>query len=103
VPTIYAVLAGLPDEVRPDTSSVRFAICGAAPMAAELIGRFDEHYQLPIVEGYGLSECTCAAAIDPVDGQRKPGTVGLPLGYNEVALTAAARSSCAGRTRCAAT
>jgi long-chain acyl-CoA synthetase len=31
VPTIYTMLAALPDEVAPDTSSVRFGICGAAP------------------------------------------------------------------------
>ena len=86
VPTIYAMLAGLPDDVGPDTSSVRFAICGAAPMPAELIGRFEDRYGLPIVEGYGLSECTCAATINPLHGARKPGTVGLPLPGNEVAL-----------------
>ena len=86
VPTIYAMLAGLPDDVDPDTSSVRFAICGAAPMPAELIGRFEDRYGLPIVEGYGLSECTCAATINPVHGARKPGTVGLPLPGNDVAL-----------------
>ncbi len=37
VPAIYAMLSALPDDVDPDTSSVRFAICGAAPMPAELI------------------------------------------------------------------
>ncbi len=31
VPTIYSMLAGLPDDVAPDTSSLRFAICGAGP------------------------------------------------------------------------
>jgi acyl-CoA synthetase (AMP-forming)/AMP-acid ligase II len=86
VPTIYAMLAGLPDDVRPDTTSVRFAICGAAPMPAELIARFEHRYGLPIVEGYGLSECTCAATINPLHGARKPGTVGLPLLGNDVAL-----------------
>ena len=34
VPTIYAMLTGLPAEVRPDTSSLRCAVCGAAPMPA---------------------------------------------------------------------
>src|SRR5262249_61045743 len=61
VPTIYALLAGRPDDVGPDTSSLRFAICGAAPMPAELIGRFEDRFGVPIVEGYGLSECTSAA------------------------------------------
>ena len=37
VPTIYTMLCGLPAEVKPDTSSVRFAICGAAPASVELL------------------------------------------------------------------
>ena len=86
VPAIYAMLSALPDDVDPDISSVRFAICGAAPMPAELIARFEQRYGTTIVEGYGLSECTCVATINPVDGPRKAGTVGLPLPGQEVAL-----------------
>jgi acyl-CoA synthetase (AMP-forming)/AMP-acid ligase II len=86
VPAIYAVLSALPDDVDPDTSSVRFAACGAAPMPTELIARFEQRYGTTIVEGYGLSECTCAATINPIDGLHKPGTVGLPLPGQDVAL-----------------
>ena len=86
VPAIYALLSALPDEVRPDTSSLRFAVCGAAPMPAELIERVEQRFGLTIVEGYGLSETTCASAINPLTGQRKPGTVGLPLPGQQVAI-----------------
>ncbi|MFD6389099.1 class I adenylate-forming enzyme family protein [Nocardia sp. NPDC060259] len=79
VPAIYAMLVAKPDGERPDTSSLRLAICGAAPMPAELIARFEQRYGVPIVEGYGLSEGTCASTLNPVAGQRKPGTVGVPL------------------------
>ena len=79
VPAIYALLSSLPDEVRPDVSSLRFAVCGAAPMPAEAIARFEDRFGVTIVEGYGLSETTTASAINPLDGVRKPGTVGLPL------------------------
>lgn len=89
VPAIYAMLTALPDDLVPDTSSIDFAICGAAPMPAELIHRFEARYGIPIVEGYGLSECTCAATINPVDGPRKPGTVGRPLPGVDVALAGA--------------
>jgi acyl-CoA synthetase (AMP-forming)/AMP-acid ligase II len=41
VPAIYAMLSTLPDDVTPDTSSLRIAVCGAAPMPAELIERFE--------------------------------------------------------------
>jgi long-chain acyl-CoA synthetase len=79
VPTMYTMLAGLPAEVRPDTSSVRFAVCGAAPASVELLTKFEARYGIPLIEGYGLSEGTCASTINPLDGDRKPGTVGLPL------------------------
>ncbi|NEW39835.1 long-chain fatty acid--CoA ligase [Nocardia cyriacigeorgica] len=79
VPTIYTMLADLPAELRPVTSSVRFAICGAAPASVELLEKFESRYGIPVVEGYGLSEGTCASTVNPLKGQRKPGTVGLPL------------------------
>ncbi|MFF3457003.1 class I adenylate-forming enzyme family protein [Streptomyces sp. NPDC002730] len=86
VPAIYAMLMELPESERPDTSSVRFAACGAAPMPAELIERFEGRYRIPIVEGYGLSEGTCASTSNPLDGLRKPGTVGLAMPGQEVAV-----------------
>src|SRR5207245_706492 len=86
VPTIYAMLSALPDDVVPDTSSLRVAICGAAPMPAELIGRFETRFGVPIVEGYGLSEGSCASTVNPIDGRRKPGTVGLPMPGQQIAI-----------------
>ncbi|MBF5002083.1 AMP-binding protein [Nocardia sp. BSTN01] len=79
VPTIYTMLADLPPDISPDTSAVRFAVCGAAPASAELLLKFENRYGIPIVEGYGLSEGTCASVVNPLRGRRKPGTVGLPL------------------------
>lgn len=79
VPAIYAMLTALPAEVQPDTSSLRLVICGAAPMPAELIGKFEDRYGVPLVEGYGLSETTTASSINPVAGPRRAGTVGTVL------------------------
>jgi acyl-CoA synthetase (AMP-forming)/AMP-acid ligase II len=86
VPTIYAMLVSLPADVRPDTSGLRFAVCGAAPMPRELIGEFEGRYGVPVVEGYGLSECTVCCTANPVHGVRKPGTVGVPLPGVDVAV-----------------
>ncbi|WP_433731258.1 class I adenylate-forming enzyme family protein [Nocardia sp. CA-129566] len=86
VPAIYAMLSALPYEIRPDTSSVRFALCGAAPMPVELLARFEQRYGVPIYEGYGLSEGTCASTGHPLDGVRKPGTVGIALPGQEIAI-----------------
>jgi acyl-CoA synthetase (AMP-forming)/AMP-acid ligase II len=86
VPAIYAMLSALPEAAEADTSSLRLVVCGAAPMPAELIQRVEERFGVVLVEGYGLSEGTCASTINPVDGVRKPGTVGLPLPGQEVAI-----------------
>jgi O-succinylbenzoate-CoA ligase len=80
VPTIYTMLADLPAEITPDTSSVRFAVCGAAPASVELLDKFESRYGIPIIEGYGLSEGSCASTLNPPpNGPRKAGTVGPPL------------------------
>ena len=86
VPTIYAVLAALPADVKPDTSSLRFVICGAAPVSQELLEKSQERYGFTMVEGYGLTEGTCASACNPVDGVRKLGTVGPALPGQRLAI-----------------
>jgi long-chain acyl-CoA synthetase len=86
VPTIYTMLAALPAEVKPDTSSVRFAVCGAAPASVELLERFESRYGIGLIEGYGLSEGSCASTGNPLNGKRKPGTVGTPLPGQEIRI-----------------
>nr|WP_233243672.1 AMP-binding protein [Paraconexibacter algicola] len=86
VPAIYAMLSALPDDQVADTSSLRLVICGAAPMPAELIHRVEERFDVVLVEGYGLSEGTCASVINPVEGKRKPGTVGIPMPGQQVEI-----------------
>lgn len=86
VPTIYALLNALPEQVRPDTSSLRYGICGAAPASAELLTSFEARYGFPLVEGYGLSEGTCASTINPFNGVRKAGTVGVPFQGQRIAI-----------------
>jgi long-chain acyl-CoA synthetase len=86
VPAMYAMLNSLAEGMQPDTSSLRFAVCGAAPMPAEAIRRFEDRFSVTIVEGYGLSETTTASTINPLRGVRKPGTVGLPLPGQRVAV-----------------
>lgn len=79
VPTIYALLAAEPGARDADTSCLRFGICGAAPISKELLDRVGARLNLTIIEGYGLTEGTCASACNPLDGPRKIGTVGPAL------------------------
>jgi acyl-CoA synthetase (AMP-forming)/AMP-acid ligase II len=87
VPAIYLFLTNLPDDVTPDVSSVRLAVCGAAPMPADAIRAFENRYGIPVLEGYGLSESTVALTFNRTDG-RRPGTVGTPLAGLEVRVVA---------------
>jgi acyl-CoA synthetase (AMP-forming)/AMP-acid ligase II len=89
VPTIYALLVSRPG-APPDTSSLRFVICGAAPMPRQLIGEFEERFGVPVVEGYGLSECTVVCTLNPLHGVRKAGSVGLPMPGVDVGVVDAA-------------
>lgn len=86
VPTIYTMLNTLPESVKPDVSSLRYGVCGAAPAPAELLISFEQRYGFPLVEAYGLSEATCGSTLNPVKGVRKAGTVGLPLPHQQIAI-----------------
>lgn len=79
VPTIYSLLVSLPLEVQPDTSSLRFVVCGAAPVSKEILEASAKRFGFNMIEGYGLTEGTCASACNPVDGVQKLGTVGPAL------------------------
>ncbi|OGQ97113.1 MAG: hypothetical protein A2284_10785 [Deltaproteobacteria bacterium RIFOXYA12_FULL_61_11] len=86
VPAVYQILLSDPGRQQHDLSSLRFGICGAAPLTAETMRRFEETFGIPIVEGYGLTEGTCVSTINPRDGVRKVGSIGLPLPGQEVEI-----------------
>ena len=81
VPTIYAVLADRP--VDADISSLRFALVGASPLPKAVRERFESATGVPLMEGYGLTEATCASARSFVD-HPVPGSVGQRLPYQQV-------------------
>lgn len=86
VPTIYAILLHAEETKAHDLSSLRFCICGAAPMPVELFEKFEEKFHAFILEGYGLSEGTCVSSVNPLGGLRKIGSIGLPLPDQEMAV-----------------
>jgi acyl-CoA synthetase (AMP-forming)/AMP-acid ligase II len=78
VPTILAAV--LHAENAPDAeNSLRYVICGAAPLSVELLQAFQERFGIRILEGYGLTETGCIASINPYYGERKVGSIGLPI------------------------
>ncbi|MEO0823021.1 MAG: AMP-binding protein, partial [Pseudomonadota bacterium] len=84
VPTAASAL--MQREVRHDVSTLKFALCGSAPLPVELFRRFEAATGVTILEGYGMTEATCLVSINPPDGERKIGSVGLPIPYTEVSI-----------------
>ena len=79
VPTMLALLLAEPGPPGASArASLRFLLTGSAPVPADLILAFEQRFGVPVVEGYGLTECTCRATLNPIDG-RRPGSCGVPL------------------------
>lgn len=84
VPTAVSALMQRP--VDADVSTVQNAFSGSAPMPLELFNRFETSTGISIIEGYGLTEATCLVTSNPVDGEKKVGSVGVPFPYTDVRI-----------------
>jgi long-chain acyl-CoA synthetase len=85
VPTVYAILNSTPGVDKYDLSRLRFCICGAAPMPVEVFEEFERRFHATLLEGYGLTEGTCASSVNPPD-RCKIGSIGVPLEGQEMQL-----------------
>lgn len=83
VPTILSVLLDIP-KGNADISTLRYLGCGAAPLSVELFKRFEAHSGMKILEGYGLTEGTCVSSLNPYHGERKIGSIGLRMPYQDM-------------------
>ncbi|MGO9495196.1 MAG: class I adenylate-forming enzyme family protein [Solirubrobacteraceae bacterium] len=78
VPTILAAVLHTANAPTGRTS-LRYIICGAAPLSRDLLEAFESRFDIRILEGYGLTESTCVSSLNPYYGVRKPGSIGLPV------------------------
>ncbi len=79
VPTMYIGMLDHPDMAHSDLTSIKGCFSGSAPLPVEVINEFQEKTGSIIVEGFGLTESTPVTHINPFHGQRKVGTIGLPI------------------------
>ncbi|WP_300032265.1 acyl-CoA synthetase [uncultured Roseobacter sp.] len=84
VPT--AISAKMQRPIDADVSSVKTAFSGSAPLPLELFRRFEKATGVTLVEGYGLTEATCLVSVNPTDGEKKVGSIGVPLPYCDVKI-----------------
>lgn len=81
VPSLYAVINLYPQVLagKYDLSSIKACISGSATLPQRVKQEFEELTKGHLVEGYGLSEAPTATHCNPILGENKPGSIGLPL------------------------
>jgi long-chain acyl-CoA synthetase len=86
VPTMYFALLHHPVEREYNLSSLRYCMAGGAPMPVEVMSAFERRFDVPILEGFGLSETSPVASFNMLDKPRKPGSIGYPVWGVELAI-----------------
>jgi long-chain acyl-CoA synthetase len=88
VPTLYTAILNHPDvrAGKVDLRSIKLCFCGAAPLMAETKRQFEAVTGARLVEGYSLTEGMMACCVNPVRGENKIGSIGMPLPDVEVRI-----------------
>lgn len=79
VPTLFQVLAETLAKGAVDLSSLRLCVSGGASLPPSVIHQFKDEWQLPILEGYGMTEAAPVVSVNRLDEGPLPGSVGLAL------------------------
>jgi acyl-CoA synthetase (AMP-forming)/AMP-acid ligase II len=86
VPTALSALMQRPVNARIDT--LRGTFSGSSPLPTDVFNRYESATGVQVIEGYGLTECTCLVSVNPPDGVKKAGSVGLAFPYTQVRILA---------------
>ena len=79
VPTMFIGILNHPDIAKTDMTCLKGCFSGSAPLPVEVIRKFEEVTGAIIVEGYGLTESSPVTHVNPFLGQRKVGSIGIPI------------------------
>lgn len=86
VPTLYTAIINNPATAKYDLKSIRACVSGAAGLPVEVAKQFEKLTGAKLVEGYGLSEASPVVSANPIFGENRIGTIGLPLSDTDVQL-----------------
>ncbi len=86
VPTMYSALLNVKNKDEYDLSHLNLCISGGAAMPQQIMEDFEKTFKVKILEGNGPTETSPVAYVNPVDGVRKSGSVGLPIPETEVKI-----------------
>ncbi len=93
VPALFNGLNNYPGIDSLDVSSVRYCFSGSAPLPDDVLQRFEKLTSSTIVEGFGMSETSPVALVNPLRGVRKMGSVGIPVSSTDAKVVDAADAS----------
>lgn len=79
VPAIYNAINNCPRRKKYDLSSLLYCISGGAPLPVEVKKNFEGMTGCTVIEGYGLSETSPVVCANPIDGENRAGSIGLPF------------------------
>ena len=86
VPTMYVYMLLYPEPKKYNLSSMKYWFCGSAPLALETWTKFKEVFGCEIIEGWGLTEAGANNAVNPPDGIKRVGSIGLPMKGTEMGI-----------------
>ncbi len=86
VPAMYVAINNHPDLSKYDVSSIKACVSGAAGLPMEVQKRFQELTGARLAEGYGLSEASPVTHANPIWGDNRVGTIGVPWPDTEVKI-----------------
>ncbi|MBI3441469.1 MAG: AMP-binding protein, partial [Proteobacteria bacterium] len=84
VPVLYKRMIDFKDIQEYDLSSLEICISGGAPLPETTMAGFKKLTGIDIIEGYGLSETSPLVIANPVNGTKKPGSIGLLVPKTEI-------------------
>lgn len=79
VPTMFNFLYQFEGGDASAFSNLRLAISGGASLPVSLLHHFEEKFNVRVSEGYGLSEASPVTCFNPIDKERKPGSIGQSI------------------------
>jgi long-chain acyl-CoA synthetase len=86
VPTMFTAINTYPERNKYDMSSIRVACSGGAPLPFSVKHEFEAFTGGKLLEGYGLTESTCAVCANPVEGLNLEGSIGIPMSDVEMKI-----------------
>ena len=86
VPAMFGSINRFPDIEKKDLRSIRYSFSGSAPMPLDIQQEFERLTGTVLLEGYGLTETSPVATVNPIKGKRKIGTIGIPIPNTDVRL-----------------